>query len=47
MIMEFALSDQQKMMQDSIDGALAKACPLDRVRLAADNGGRLVCVDCA
>ena len=25
--MEFALSDQQKMMQDSIDGALAKSVP--------------------
>jgi alkylation response protein AidB-like acyl-CoA dehydrogenase len=36
--MEFALSDQQKMMQESIDGALARACPLDRVRKAADGG---------
>jgi alkylation response protein AidB-like acyl-CoA dehydrogenase len=36
--MEFALSEQQKMMQDSIDAALAKACPLDRVRQAADRG---------
>ena len=36
--MEFALSEQQKMMQDSIDAALAKACPLDRVRKAADGG---------
>jgi alkylation response protein AidB-like acyl-CoA dehydrogenase len=36
--MEFALSEQQKMMQESIDGALAKACPLDRVRMAADGG---------
>ena len=36
--MEFALSDQQKMMQESIDGALTKACPLDRVRQAADSG---------
>lgn len=36
--MEFALSEQQKMMQESIDGALAKACPLDRVRKAADGG---------
>jgi alkylation response protein AidB-like acyl-CoA dehydrogenase len=36
--MEFALSEQQKMMQESIDGALAKACPLDRVRQAADRG---------
>jgi alkylation response protein AidB-like acyl-CoA dehydrogenase len=36
--MEFALSGQQKMMQESIDGALAKACPLDRVRQAADGG---------
>lgn len=37
--MEFALSEQQKMVQESIDGALAKACPLDRVRRAADDGG--------
>lgn len=36
--MEFALSEQQRMMQESIDGALAKACPLDRVRKAADGG---------
>ena len=36
--MEFALSEQQKMMQDSIDGALARVCPLDRVRKAADSG---------
>ncbi|MDQ8730173.1 acyl-CoA dehydrogenase family protein [Bradyrhizobium sp. LHD-71] len=36
--MEFALSEQQKMMQDSVDGALTKACPLDRVRGAADGG---------
>jgi alkylation response protein AidB-like acyl-CoA dehydrogenase len=36
--MEFALSEQQKMMQESIDGALARACPLDRVRKAADGG---------
>lgn len=36
--MEFALSEHQKMMQESIDGALAKACPLDRVRMAADGG---------
>lgn len=36
--MEFALSDQQRMMQESIDGALAKACPLDRVRKAAEAG---------
>jgi alkylation response protein AidB-like acyl-CoA dehydrogenase len=38
LIVEFALSEQQKMMQESIDGALAKACPLDRVRKAADGG---------
>ena len=42
--MEFALSEQQKMMQESIDAALAKACPLDRVRKAAD-GGEAVAAD--
>jgi len=42
--MEFALSEQQKMMQASIDAALAKACPLDRVRQAAD-GGEAVAAD--
>jgi alkylation response protein AidB-like acyl-CoA dehydrogenase len=36
--MEFALSEQQKMMQESVDGALARTCPLDRVRKAADGG---------
>lgn len=36
--MEFALSEQQGMMQQSVDGALAKACPLERVRKAADAG---------
>src|SRR5437763_11838378 len=35
--MEFALSEQQRMMQQSIDAMLTHVCPLDRVRRAADN----------
>jgi tripartite-type tricarboxylate transporter receptor subunit TctC/alkylation response protein AidB-like acyl-CoA dehydrogenase len=34
--MEFALSDDQRLMQDSVRSALARACPLERVRAAAD-----------
>jgi len=34
--MEFALSEDQRLMQDSLRSALARACPLDRVRAAAD-----------
>lgn len=34
--MEFALSDDQRQMQDSLRSALARACPLERVRAAAD-----------
>ena len=33
--MEFALSDDQKMMQDSINRTLERACPLERVRKMA------------
>ena len=33
--MEFALSDDQKMMQESIDRTLERACPLERVRQAS------------
>ena len=36
--MEFALSEQQQMMQQSVEGVLKRACPLDRVRRFADNG---------
>src|SRR5437588_6633489 len=36
--MEFALSEQQQMMQQSVDGLLKRVCPLDRVRRTADNG---------
>src|SRR5262249_35034522 len=34
--MEFGLSDDQKMMQESIDRTLARVAPLERVRKAAD-----------
>ena len=34
--MEFALSEDQRLMQDSLGGSLARACPLERVRAAAD-----------
>jgi len=30
--MEFALSEQQQMIQQSVDGVLKRACPLERVR---------------
>ncbi len=36
--MEFALSEDQRQMQDSLRSALARACPLARVRDAADRG---------
>ena len=36
--MEFALSEQQQMMQQSVDGVLKRVCPLDRVRKFADKG---------
>ena len=34
--MEFALSENQRMLQDSVNGYLETASPLDAVRLAAD-----------
>jgi len=34
--MEFALSSDQKMLQDSVTRTLARLCPLDRVRKAAE-----------
>lgn len=34
--MEFALSQDQKMMQESVNRTLDRVCPLDRVRNAAD-----------
>lgn len=34
--MEFALSQDQKMMQESVNRTLGRVCPLDRVRKAAD-----------
>lgn len=36
--MEFALSEDQRQMQDSLRSALARACPLARVRDVADRG---------
>lgn len=36
--MEFALSPDQKMLQDSVNRALDRLCPLDRVRKAAEAG---------
>jgi alkylation response protein AidB-like acyl-CoA dehydrogenase len=35
--MEFALSEDQQLMQDSLRNALARACPLERVRAAAEH----------
>jgi len=35
--MEFSLSTDQRMLQDSLRRALARACPLERVRRVADN----------
>jgi len=35
--MEFALSADQQMLQDSLRRALARACPLERVRRVADH----------
>lgn len=34
--MEFMLSEEQRMLQESVSGFLASQCPLDRVRSAAD-----------
>lgn len=34
--MEFALSQDQKLMQESVYRSLARICPLDRVRKAAE-----------
>lgn len=34
--MEFGLSEDQKLLQESINGTLARHCPLDRVRAAAE-----------
>jgi alkylation response protein AidB-like acyl-CoA dehydrogenase len=39
--MEFALSEDQRLMQDSLRSALTRACPLERVRATVDRG--LVC----
>ena len=36
--MEFALNEEQRMLQESVRGYLETACPLDRVREAADAG---------
>jgi alkylation response protein AidB-like acyl-CoA dehydrogenase len=36
--MEFALSEDQRMLQDSLRSALTRACPLERVRAATDQG---------
>ena len=34
--MEFMLSEEQRMLKDSVGGYLESACPLDRVRQVAD-----------
>ncbi|MYE13213.1 MAG: acyl-CoA dehydrogenase [Gammaproteobacteria bacterium] len=36
--MEFALNEEQRMLQESVRGYLEASCPLDRVRAAADAG---------
>ncbi len=36
--MEFGLTEEQRLLQQSLAGFLAAACPLDRVRAAADAG---------
>ncbi len=36
--MDFALSEEQRMLQDSIAGYLESGCPLDRVRQTAEAG---------
>jgi alkylation response protein AidB-like acyl-CoA dehydrogenase len=36
--MEFALTDDQRMLQDSVSGVLASVCALDEVRMVADGG---------
>jgi len=36
--MDFALSEEQRMLQDSVAGFLGSACPLERVRAAAESG---------
>mgnify|MGYP006286233713 CR=1 FL=1 len=37
--MEFALSEDQRMLQESLNGTLASVCPLDAVRKVADGDG--------
>ena len=36
--MDFALTEEQRMLQDSVSGYLGSACPLDVVREAAEQG---------
>ena len=36
--MEFGLSEDQRMLQDSLNGTLERVAPLDRVRKAAESG---------
>ncbi|MAB14748.1 acyl-CoA dehydrogenase family protein [Parvibaculum sp.] len=36
--MEFGLSEDQRMLQDSLNGTLERVCPLERVRKAAEGG---------
>ncbi len=36
--MEFALNEEQRMLQESVRGYLEASCPLDRVRAAAEAG---------
>jgi alkylation response protein AidB-like acyl-CoA dehydrogenase len=37
--MDFALTEEQRMLQDSVSGYLASACPIETVREAAESGG--------
>ena len=39
--MEFALSEEQVMIQDSFRGTLSRVAPLDNVRAVAEAGGKL------
>ena len=36
--MDFALTEEQRMLQQSIEGFLETNCPLDAVRIAASSG---------
>ncbi|GIS97638.1 MAG: hypothetical protein CM1200mP24_09220 [Gammaproteobacteria bacterium] len=40
--MDFALTEEQRMLQQSIEGFLETNCPLDAVRIAASSGSTRV-----